>query len=712
MKKILFFLLFFFCITSAYCNTYEFDTKNINITFKNEDKLLYISSILNKNTNTECIESNIGAKRNIWFFQVKKNKEYSSAPIDMLPGDANNFKVSKSYNKIVFTWLDVKKEDWNKGFDVIVTGEKSGLETLWHIKIISKTEEYGIWQINFPNIVFRFRTGDTWFSGLFGGNIETVNDPNTRPGGHGLVKLPWVPYPVGDMPMQFMTDTQNGSGIYICPEDIDGWHKHFKFPSLNDKEIDYSLEVYPNNQGVGGLSYSQAFKFNICAFDGDYYDAIKKYRAWGIKNGAAPFKRGLIKDRKDFPEWVKKNVFWGNDYQTSVAGNVPSAFHLYVWWHLPHDVGYPEMLPAKEDFINEMLNNNPNHNFVFYTNCHLIDTKNSPLYQKYGDKVVNLEENLEAKKFHWGQEYTINSAACPSLDVVKDISVNLNKHLISKYSADGVYLDEITMIEPEPCFNEEHGHSLGTGNRWVKEYSNLMERIMKECGEVSDKPIIIFSEGTAEPYPCDMELDLQPNPDKPYGKSLYTSGYRIYWGMQYNAYDFEPSQNPGIAKLAWTLIGGWQLGWYEFLPEGKDYSNYPDFTFYQKNACLARNHAIDYFSLGEMVRNVNITSEMPYIDTTLELVANSESPIKHIPGIQTSSWNLDEKTMIVFTNITKDTHIVKWETTPNALNLKNEILYKITEEYPIHKDLGKGYNKIKSEFVINPLDTVIIIIKE
>ena len=93
--------------------------------------------------------------------------------------------VSKSYNKIVFTWLDVKKEDWNKGFDVIVTGEKSGLETLWHI--------------NFPNIVFRFRTGDTWFSGLFGGNIETVNDPNTRPGGHGLVKLPWVPYPVGDM---------------------------------------------------------------------------------------------------------------------------------------------------------------------------------------------------------------------------------------------------------------------------------------------------------------------------------------------------------------------------------------------------------------------------------------------------------------------------------------------------------------------------------
>ena len=68
--------------------------------------------------------------------------------------------------------------------------------------------------------------------------------------------------------------------------------------------------------------------------------------------------------------------------------------------------------------------------------------------------------------------------------------------------------------------------------------------------------------------------------------------------------------------------------------------------------------------------------------------------------------------MIVFTNITKDTHIVKWETTPNALNLKNEILYKITEEYPIHKDLEKGYNKIKSEFVINPLDTVIIIIQE
>ncbi|MBQ0104522.1 MAG: hypothetical protein KBT47_00620, partial [Armatimonadetes bacterium] len=388
---------------AVYCKDYSFSTDKVSVTLTQEDKSVYFSSIINKNTNTECIRKEIGKKNNIWAFQVKKSREYASDPIDMLPTDAEKLTV-KNGNKIVLTWKNVKKTDWKSGFDVIVTGEKSNDETLWHIKINSKTEDWGIWQVNFPFVTVKFEDGDEAFCGLFGGDISHENKPGKRISGHGYNDLPWCPYPVGDMPMQLFYFTQKGSGVYLCPEDTEGWHKHFKAPALGDKEVEYNLELYPNDQGVGGVSYSQAYKFNICAFDGDWFDGVKKYRVWGIKAGAAPFANGRIADRKDFPEWVKKNVYWGNDYQKLITGNVETAFHLYAWWNWPHDEGYPEMLPAKMTSLQPWLNRfeKANQNFVFYTNCHLIDTAASELYKKYGDSIVNLDEKLERKKFHWG----------------------------------------------------------------------------------------------------------------------------------------------------------------------------------------------------------------------------------------------------------------------------------------------------------------------
>ena len=708
-----------------FADTYTLSNDNISVEITTEGNTAYFSSIINKRTNTENIEKSTGEVRNMWYFQAKVADQFASEPIDMFPKDAEKLSVSSSPNKIVLTWKNVKKADWNKGFDVIVTGELGKVtplnndishynpisDTLWDIKIISHTKDYAIWLINFPNIIVHFATGDEFFSGLGGGYIEKENIPGDRPNLKTYHNLEWVPYPVGDMPMQLMYSTQKGSGVYLCPEDTEGWHKHFKYRSLTDKAVDYSLELHPNDQGVGGVSFNQAYKFNISAFDGDWFDAVKTYRAWGIKAGAAPFKKGPIQYRKDFPEWVKKNVFWGNDYQTYIAGGVPSAFHLYSWWNWPHDEGYPEMLPAKMTSLQPWLDRfeKAHQNFIFYTNCHLIDTEVSELYKKYGDEICNLTEDGTIQKYHWAHGQ--NSATCPNMPQLKEIAVNLNKFLVSEYGSDGVYLDELTMLEPEPCFNKKHGHTLGTGNRPVKAYSDIMEAIHQECSKVADKPIIIFSEGTAEPFPCDMELDLQANADRPYGKAAYYSGYRIIWGMQYNPYDFEPSEQPGIAKMAYTLIGGWQLGWYENLPTGKDYKDFPDFTAYQKGACLARNYAIDYFSLGEFVRAVKITSDIPYVDTPVELIPNEKTELQHVPGVQTSSWNLNGKTMIVFTNITKEPELVAWESTAHDLYLEKDRLYTISEGYPEKKAMGKGFNIFKSAFTIKPLETVIIIVE-
>ena len=715
MKKLIFFTLFFVILSiNISAADWTIKTNKLKISLKVlTSNTVYFSSIENRETNTETILPNPGKIQNIWAFDVKKSMEFSSDPITLTGEDAKELSVTENRNTIVLTWKDVKKNNMTKGFDVIVTGKKNGDDINWNINIKSNTKEWAVWNCNFPQITLSFRNGDELFSGLLGGHIETTNVPGHRPSVPGFDFLPWYPYPVGDVPMQMISLTKGGSGIYLCPLDTEGWHKHFKIPSINTEEIEYSIETYPNDQGVGGISYRQAYDFNISAFSGDWFDCVKKYRAWGIKAGNMPFRKGPIKDRKDFPEWAKKNVFWGNDYQKYIAGNVPTAFHLYVWWQLPMDVGYPEMLPANEPVMESWLERfkNGNLNFILYTNPHLIDTKNSPLYQKMGDSVCSLKEDLQPNRFEWGHADTINSSLCPSLDICQDTIADLHRKTISDYHNNSIYVDEINMIEPEPCFNKDHGHTLGTGNRWVKDYNRLFERIKREGSEIQGDPIILFSEGTAEPFDIDGMLDLKANPTTPYGKAAYYSGYRIMYGMNYEPYDFSPSQMPGIAKLAYTLNEGVQLGWYQHLPENTDYPNFPEFTLYQKNACLARNYASDYFTCGEFVRPVKITNEIPYADTEVDPWPHKGGTIYHIPSVQTSSWNLDGKTMICFTNILNEKVSVEWESCAKDLYLKNKKSYKITKSFPETADWTDTEGKIKGKFEINPLETIIVIVE-
>ncbi len=687
--------------------TYTLETKSVAVKLTPKtNRDVYFSSVKNKNTNTDIILKKPSETHNIWTIKVKESKQFMQKETELTGKDSKKFSAKQDKNKLTLTWTDVKDVTMDKGFDVTVTGEIKGEDTLWHIEVDPKSKDYGIWQVNFPNIVFNFEDGQEFFSGIYGGFLENTN-PYTSPEGNKRISCQ---YP-SNMPFQMAYVTQKGSGIYLCPEDVEGWHKLFNWPAVSDKEIYYYLTTMPNDQGVGGVKYDQAFKFNISAFDGDWYDAIRRYKAWCIEAKMPSFKFGQIKDRTDVPDWVKENTYWGNDYQRSLVGRVPTAFHLYGWWHLPHDVGYPEMLPAREDVVQSWIKRKNGHTgfkLIYYTNPHLIDSKNSPLYQQYGNEVTSLMANFQPRPFNWAKDITTNYGICASLDIVQDTIVNLQNTLIRDYDADGVYLDEIGTISPDDCYNENHGHPLGTGNRWTQSYNKLIERIMKEGSAIKGSPIVVFMEGPAEPFEALACLDLGITPSQPYAKSALYSGYRIQWAMQYNAYDFEPNQINGIAKMAWTLNGGWQLGWYEYLPSGKTYDDYPEFSLYKKNACLARYSAYQYFNMGEMARPVKIQG-VSTVEAQIALAPSANSPYYKVPAVQTSSWNYEGKTALCFTNITNEKQKVSWEGNGKDLLLPEKDSYKISKTFPQAEDFGQG--PIKGEFEINPLETVIVIVE-
>ncbi|MBQ0105042.1 MAG: hypothetical protein KBT47_03280, partial [Armatimonadetes bacterium] len=396
MKKTIIFLTlcFLICIlavsVSAQKNyTVSNKTVSVTVTAKTGGDV-YFSSVKNKKTNTEIILKNPSKKANIWTLKAKSAGEFMSPEITLTGKDAGKFKAVSLKDSLTLTWTNVKNSDMNtkQGFDVTVTAKSTAEGTYWNISVTPKSEDYAVWQVIFPEIVFNFEDGQEFFSGIYGGFLENTN-PYKSPDGLQRVTCQ---YP-SNMPFQMCYVTQKGSGIYMCPEDTEGYHKIFYWPSLEDREIDYYLTLMPNDQGVGGVVYKQSFDFNISAFDGDWYDGVKKYRDWAIKSKMPAFRKGTLDAREDVPLWLKENCFWGNDYQRDIAGRIPTAFHLYTWWHLPHDVGYPEMLPAKEDTVQSWMrrkNGNTPFKLIYYTNPHLVDSKNSALYQQYGNEIVSL----------------------------------------------------------------------------------------------------------------------------------------------------------------------------------------------------------------------------------------------------------------------------------------------------------------------------------
>ena len=231
---------------------------------------------------------------------------------------------------------------------------------------------------------------------------------------------------------------------------------------------------------------------------------------------------------------------------------------------------------------------------------------------------------------------------------------------------------------------------------------------MKECSEIKGDPIVIFTEGPAEPFEAVACLDNSILPAQPYAKSALYSGYRIQWGLDYNAGDFEPNQLSGIAKMAWALNGGWQIGRYENLPSGKTYDDYPDFSLYKKNVCMARYSAYQYFNMGEMTRPVKIKGR-EFIDVQMALAPNEKTPYYQVPAVQTSSWNYEGKTAVCFTNITKNNYEINWESNAKNLLLPEKDSYKISKTFPTAEELSTG--KIEGEISIGPLETVIVIVE-
>jgi len=701
-------LLAIFISTSISCmaEVTNYSMKNsslaINIT-QTPDNNVFISKLIDLKTNIDFINEDSG--NNFWTITVKKSQKYTSDEIYLYPTNAENLKVNAKNNKIIFTWTNVKNNDMQTGFDVVVTGELKNADSYWDINIKSNTKDYGIWEVKFPDI----KAIDT----AKGTTVLTPKNYGTIRDDYANITDEEFNYPYYVCPFQFASITKKNSTLFLSPLDLKSKHKKFGFNTSSPYKMNYTVKNIPDNMGVGGFDYNQEYKFNIGVLKGDWFDATKRYRKWGIDNNFASFAKGKIDQRKDFPKWAIDNTVWFTGYMPDVPDfakflDVPGAVHMYGWFSAPFDTHYPDFFPTWEDTKDKgKILHDAGLKTMYYTNSHLID-KNTEFYKKYGDYATTMYADMKPYLTGIGQnEGGYNYTCCPTVPEYQDQIVGVENRIVKEFDADAIYLDELCADIPEPCYNKLHPHKVGSGGHWVAGHNQIVSRTKKTTAITKGKPMLVVGEASTEGYTMDAWLALIYNPTAYSIMTQIYSGYIISFGFYFNPPDFDTENAfPAINKTATMLVWGYQLGWgwqsgWSYRPKG--WEAYPDFCKYIKDAAKARYTVSKYFSLGEKVREVNIKTDLPTISSSLY------KDVK-FPVIKTCSFNYQGSTCVLFTNISKDSQTINFESTPRDLYLKQKPQYTIKEVYPNEKDVSSKNNKISGNITIGPLETKVYII--
>ncbi len=738
MKKyyLLLIILFFATVGCQGDTNYILKNKDITVGIKGfPNNNVSVSKIYDNGTKVDFI-TDTDPNNNLWSFTCKPSGQLTAQEIKLNPTDAKSFiaetlisqgnieinkpiSKSRSYkpsknrqpDTIKMIWKDVKTPDMSTGFDVTVFCSLSNNNSYWNIEI-SPNKDYGLWTVVFPNVTnIDTSKGNRVINPQYGGYFTDDYDMNVG-----------FEYPGVDCTNQMTAITKGNTTLYISPEDVKAEHKIFNFKCPKPGIMNFYIEMLPDYMGIGNIEYKQSYNFNFATIKGDWFDAAKKFRSWGIGSGFAPFSQGKIEDREDLPQWFKDNPLWlsmhyltdehrDNIIRSKEFLGVPVAVHAYQWQQYPFDTHYPNWLPAFDRFKDDIKDIQAHDMRIMpYLNGHLVDANLSPTYKKYGDILLSVDEKGEPRTSVFQAEGAKNMTCCPAspyFDALVEESVNVMK----EENIDGIYFDQVGCVPAFTCFNKEHGHPIGGGSHWADAYYKLIQTVRKKLNEIKGEPIIIATESSAEAYPFDAWLRCNEGADfladSPVNTVIY-SGYVASFGYYYYGDEYEKQDSlPAINKAAIALSKGFQPGW--GFGNDNELVNYPNFGKYVKGVAQARWAGKEYFNLGEMVRNVTITSPVPTEKIFLHNFGILED--YDFPVVRTCSFNYKGKTLVCLTNIQINNSIkVDWEAKPNDLYLKKKSQYTISEIYPNKQEIGKG-KIIKASVDLMPLETKVYIVE-
>ncbi len=428
--------------------------------------------------------------------------------IDMT--NSSGFRFSKSDKTLTLTWDNFSGIE-NKDFKVVATVTLDADKPIssWGISVVGTAGEK-VHQVVFPVISGIKDLGHEYLAVPFGlGQLYKEPREQLSRIEEGEKIFEWH-YP--ELSMQcFALYDKNRCGFYASCNDTQGYRKGFSFTLDTLNSLMYSLHNYPSLDPDSN-TYSPSYEAIIGSFKGDWITVAELYREWGSQQEwtvESRLKKGLT------PSWLTETALWVWNRGTSENVLLPAAelkqrLELPVsvfwhWWHsCSYDDGFPEYIPpreGKESFVNAMkAANDQDIRAIVYMNYFQWGTSTESWKEenaaKYAVKDINGNLRSHVYNIFTGKSLT---NMCVATQFWKDKYSSLCDSVVNTYQTNGVYMDQTYLTKL--CYDKSHGHPIGGGNYWTKNFGELTNQIRSKVSG-KNQPILAgeFCGETQLPY--------------------------------------------------------------------------------------------------------------------------------------------------------------------------------------------------------------------
>jgi hypothetical protein len=226
-------------------------------------------------------------------------------------------------------------------------------------------------------------------------------------------------------------------------------------------------------------------------------------------------------------------------------------------------------------------------------------------------------------------------------DEVESLVAEIRK----KYGVTGIYVDQVSGLFHELCFDKSHLHPLGGGSYWTRGNRNLLKKV-KNVALRNGGNMVVTSEGASEVFFDLLDANLfwsQPSEREiPLMQMIY-SGYTIFFG---SICDYTKSNTYFRYAQGQAFIDGRQNGWMDlglFKPE------YQEKVSYLKQCGKYRISTLKYLVYGQLLDPVIPLEEIAFFtDDGFGWGMYENQRSAKIPGSEGRLWKSEEGTLAIF----------------------------------------------------------------
>jgi len=505
-------------------------------------------------------------------------KPCTYARVEALPGGAR---------RAVLEWNGLRWWLEDKAFTVRVTVElppDSGIAT-WRIFVENRSDYWGLQSLAFPAV-----------DGFPAAGAYDIARPVFASGG-SLLRNWNEPvrgrHPSGGWPMQFFSLHNGRDSVYLGTCDAEGRAKNF----LAEPGKRMAVIHHPENLSEAGSGWPDYYPIEFGVFQGSWVDAARHYRAWALRQkwaGAGPLsRRDVPAPVKDAAFWVCESWLWKDPPKAAAPSTnmaewvrdkgpgsgveadahelnapllaalermgVPTALHWYNWHQTAFDNQYPHFLPARKGFAERVRELVSRGVLVMpYINGSSADM-NIPDWSKFAPYAI-VDEAGGFRHHLYSESAGRLLTMCPSQSYWQNTIADVVGKLTGELGVNGVYVDQISAMEHELCFNQRHGHPRGGGRYWTDGNRALLGKV-RSAADRAGRRTVITSEGADEVFLDLVDANLtwaQPDDREIPLMQVVYSGYTLFFG---SPCDYQQSDVFFRYAQGQALIDGRQNGW-------------------------------------------------------------------------------------------------------------------------------------------------------